>query len=93
MADFGRKAHVESVSISPRTGGCCLARLLDFDIRIGDTKNETANSLCRKSASITVEQTVNIKCGQPQVGRYLYIITNIDQKLTLCEVEVNGFFA
>ncbi len=91
MADFGAKAYIKSVSITPRTG-CCYNRLLDFDIRIGDTKNETANNICRKSAKVTVEETVSFICQQGLLGRYLYIIMNIDEKLSLCEVEAYGFY-
>ena len=92
MADFGAKAHIDSVSITPRTG-CCVGRLHDFDIRIGDINNEKANNFCKKNANIADEQTANFKCNQQQVGRYLYIVTHVvNQKLTLCEVEAYGFY-
>ncbi len=91
MVDFGAKAQVESVTISPRTD-CCLLRLRDFDIRIGNTKSATANAFCRKNAKLAAEQTENFKCDKPQVGRYLYIITHVEDRLTLCEVNVRGFY-
>ncbi len=91
MADLRAKAFIKSVSITPKTG-CCSERLQNFDIRIGDTKNEKANDICRKSANITVQEAVKFNCNQGLVGRYLYIITNIDKKLSLCEVEAYGFY-
>ncbi len=91
MVDFGARAYIESVSISPLTV-CCLDRLKNFDIRIGDTRNKTANNICRKNAKVTVKETKSFKCDQPLVGRYLYIVNNANNRLSLCEVEAYGTY-
>ncbi len=92
MVDFGRSAIAYSVNITNRSDSCCSWRLGDFSIKVGDIENPGANAFCRKNASLSIPGTANFKCDNLITGRYLYIITNIDGGVTLCEVEVFGYY-
>ena len=89
--DFGGTAVVYSMKITNR-GDCCGERLSDFNVRVGDSDigRGGQNALCKQNLSVPLGGTSTFTCYPPMNGRYLYIQTNLNAALTLCEVEVFG---
>ena len=89
--DFGGTAVVYSMKITNR-GDCCGERLSDFNVRVGDSHigRGEQNALCKQNLSVPLGGTSTFICYPPMHGRYLYIQTNLNAALTLCEVEVFG---
>ena len=89
--DFARRAMISKVVITNRLD-CCSYRLQNFTIRIGFEDVNNANLICRKNIGITTGITVEFKCNKTMPGKYLYIESHYTAALTLCEVEVYGYF-
>ena len=73
-------------------GDCCGVTLSNFNIRIGESAEEEGkrNPLCVSNAAVTQGETKTFKCAAKPAGRYLYIKTNLNVYLMLCEVKVFG---
>ena len=69
-------------------------RLSNFNIKIGESAEGQgdANALCVSNADVAAGATKTFKCASTLTGRYLYIKTNLQDILTLCEVKVFGEF-
>ena len=91
--DFGKTAVIYSVAVSNRED-CCWTRLRNFNIRIGDSlqNNGNNNPSCGSGLSVNKEATKLFECRPQLRGRYLTVQSNIDEALTLCEVEAFGEF-
>lgn len=89
--DFGKTAIIYSVKITNR-GDCCGARLSNFNIRIGDNGAGRGghNKACKKHVGVPQGGTTKFVCKPRLYGRYLYIQTNVEKDLTLCEVQAFG---
>ena len=75
-----------------KSGDCCGERLSDFDIKIGESSegNGDKNAMCASNVGVAQGDTKTFKCTSKLKGRYLYIKTNLQAALTLCEVKVFG---
>lgn len=75
-------------------GECCSYRLSDFNVRIGEygNGNPDANEACVVNQNSAGELSKFIPCRPVRQGRYLYVQQNLNEALTLCEVEVYGTF-
>ena len=73
-------------------GDCCGDRLSNFNVRVGDSNSGRGdyNELCQQNIAVPQGKTSTFACSPLLRGRYLYIQTNIQKDLTLCEVEVFG---
>jgi len=89
--DFGSTALIYSINVTSR-GDCCGNRLSDFNVRVGDSNvgRGENNTLCQQNIAVPQGQTSTFICNPPMYGRYLYVQTNIEKRLPLCEVEVYG---
>nr|XP_006824444.1 PREDICTED: uncharacterized protein LOC102810371 [Saccoglossus kowalevskii] len=92
VVDLRRTREVFHVTISNRFD-CCSFRLRGAEIRIGDSRNITANTRCGKyiTSEDAQKETIDVicNCGEPISGRFVSIqLTNKTQPLSLCEVEV-----
>ena len=69
-------------------------RLSNFNIKIGESAEGQgdANTLCVSNAGVAAGDTKTFNCISTLTGRYLYIKTNLQEILTLCEVKVFGEF-
>lgn len=63
-----------------------------LDIRVGNTYRYNANPFCKQGIANNVPGTRNFTCDAPMKGKYLFIVSNLKTVLTLCEVEVIGFY-
>ena len=91
--DFNATAVVYSLKITNRA--CCVERLASFDIRVGDSDagRGDQNAACVRNVGFFVEGiTKSFFCNKKMYGRYLYVQTNKQSFLMLCEVEVFGEF-
>ena len=89
--DFGATAIIYALKITNRA--CCVERLTSFDIRVGDSDagRGEQNAACVTNVGFFVEGiTKSFFCNQKLYGRYLYVQTNKQYHLMLCEVEVFG---
>ena len=89
--DFARRAMISKVIITNRND-CCPDRLGNFTIRIGFADTNNVNPVCRNNVGISTGITVDFKCNDSMPGRYLYIESHSWDALTLCEVEVYGYY-
>ena len=66
--------------------------LLDFDIKLGSSAagDGAANALCVANVAVPRNSTETFQCKTKLTGRYLYVKTNLNTHLTLCEVKVFG---
>ena len=89
--DFGSTAVVYSIKITNR-GDCCGDRLSNFNVRVGDSNIARGedNALCQQNIAVPQGETSTFVCDPALHGRYLYIQTNLQEVLTLCEVKVFG---
>ena len=71
---------------------CCGERLSDFNVRVGDSHigRGEQNALCKQNLSVPLGGTSTFICYPLLYGRYLYIQTNVEMPLVMCEVEVFG---
>ena len=88
--DIGHRAIVYNVIITNR-GDCCPERLRDFTIRVGFEDQKNVNPACRENVGITTGITVDFKCDRALAGQFVYI-ESAYENLTLCEVEVYGYY-
>ncbi|XP_078374553.1 uncharacterized protein LOC144658099 isoform X3 [Oculina patagonica] len=86
--DLGKSLWVEKVLIANQRNPHHKT-LDDVDIRIGDHKGvaRERNPLCRQGLQVPKKPWL-YSCAEPMLGKYVYIILNKKEKLTLCEVEV-----
>ena len=89
--DFARRALINKVVITNRAD-CCSNRLSNFTIRIGFMDTNNVNPICREHVGISTGITVDFKCNDAIPGRYLYIESHSLEALTLCEVQVYGYY-
>ena len=89
--DFGKTAFVYSMKITNR-GDCCGDRLSNFNVKIGNTtaNRGDANPTCVRGSAIGQGATTCFICQPPLYGRYLFVQNNLNEALTLCEVQVFG---
>ena len=89
--DFGGIAVVYSMKITNRRD-CCGERLSDFNVRVGDSHigRGEQNALCKQNLSVPLGGTSTFICYPLLYGRYLYVETNVEMPLVMCEVEVFG---
>lgn len=64
----------------------------NFNIKIGESNagNGDENSACLLNGKVAQGATKNFECYPRQQGRYLFIQSNLDIPLSLCEVKVFG---
>jgi len=79
---------VERVQIWNRAD-CCGNRLSNFEVRIGNADNWQQNSKCGNTYSIPQSGNMAINCGGSS-GRYVFIVIQGQNYLTLCEVKIFG---
>eukprot|EP00794_Sanderia_malayensis_P014221 gene14221-15704_t len=89
--DFGQTARVYSMMITNR-GECCGVPLSNFDIRVGESTQGRGelNPACKQHVGVSQGATGTFVCRPRLTGRYLYILTNINYGLVICEVQVFG---
>nr|XP_006821246.1 PREDICTED: uncharacterized protein LOC102807370 [Saccoglossus kowalevskii] len=90
--DLGESLDVYVVTITNRMD-CCSDKLLNAEVRVGDSSNIDDNALCgfRIDEDVVVQETIEIVCGcgTPLTGRYVSVqLADKTQRLSLCEVEV-----
>eukprot|EP00795_Rhopilema_esculentum_P013208 gene13208-4024_t len=73
-------------------GDCCGERLSNFNIRIGNSTTGMGNDnpLCAVNQGISQGATKTFLCRPRIYGRHLYVQSNIEPELCLCEVKVFG---
>ncbi len=73
---------------------CCGHRLSNFNIRIGNSTQGRGdlNAACQKNAGVGQGATKTFECKPRLKGRYLYIQSNLNYDLTICEAQVFGEF-
>ena len=64
---------------------------LTLDIRVGNVYRYDANPFCKRGITHG-PGTRSIACDPPMKGKYLFIVSKLRSVLTLCEVEVIGFY-
>ncbi|XP_026113395.1 fucolectin-5-like, partial [Carassius auratus] len=83
--------YIYKVTVTNR-GDCCLDDTTGVEIRIGNSleNNGNNNPRCGVTSLVPAGSSVSFFCGGME-GRYVNMyIPNIQQHLTLCEVEVYG---
>ncbi|XP_070535677.1 uncharacterized protein [Ptychodera flava] len=90
--DLGDSRDVYQVTITNRQD-CCAERILDAEVRVGDSRNIARNALCGTKVTedeMNQETIVLIcACGDPLNGRFVSVqLAGSARALTLCEVEV-----
>ncbi|XP_078000496.1 uncharacterized protein LOC144453094 [Glandiceps talaboti] len=92
--DLEESLNIYVVTITNRQD-CCPEKLLNAEVRVGNSKNIAENAVCgaRVSEDVVQQETIEIicDCGQPIPGRYVSVqLQGITGTLTLCEVSVGG---
>ncbi|XP_065051247.1 uncharacterized protein LOC135680930 isoform X2 [Rhopilema esculentum] len=87
--DLKRFYLVGKVQLTNR-GDCCGNRLRNFEIRVGNRDRvPKANGMCtRYGKAMKQGQTRQFPCSRMIKGRYVFVVLNVNEYLTLCEVEV-----
>ena len=69
-------------------------RLQNATIHIADSEDMTSNKqLCASFQKITTENQIeNFKCTASLIGRYVRLSLHTDNILTVCEMQVWGYF-
>ncbi|XP_026117572.1 fucolectin-5-like [Carassius auratus] len=83
--------HIYNVTITNRAD-CCSERMTGVEIRIGNSleNNGNNNPRCGVTSLVPAGSSVSFSCGGME-GRYVNMyLPNIQEYLTLCEVEVYG---
>jgi len=95
--DLGKEADVRKVVVYNRNDDCCKNRQNQFQVRIGDRKNEGVlkNPPCGSPQSFNDFTSLNVMCPSgAMLGRYVSIDLAAKQDyLSLCEVKVYGEYA
>jgi len=90
--DLGKKRTVSAVQVWNR-GDCCGSRLDNFEVRVGMNGGMwTAGQRCGQRWKVPQGQHKEISCGKKQ-GRYVWVVLQNRNVLTLCEVRVLTTFA
>lgn len=90
--DLGKAHTVASVQIWNR-GDCCGSRLSDFEVRVGNSQGMwTSARKCGGRWAIPQGEHKEISCGG-QEGRYVWVVLQNRNALSLCEVRVLTTFA
>lgn len=68
-------------------------RLSDFEIFISPSENlvEERGATCDGRQGVDLEATRAIFCKQPLRGRYVAILSRLQEVLTFCEVSIQGW--
>ena len=92
MVDLQKEAIVNEVAVTNRPVKA--HRLMDFVIRVGNTKAYEANQFCFQHASNAIPGATTFhKCTNSVHGRYLYIEQHVrEAPLSVCEVVVFGYY-
>ena len=64
-----------------------------FTVYIGDLPygNGSGNAMCGKLSESTLNTAITIKCTNPSVGKYLYVVAADRAKAALYLVEINVY--
>ncbi|XP_033097895.1 deleted in malignant brain tumors 1 protein-like [Anneissia japonica] len=86
--DLGQSLTVRYVRLKNR-GDCCSDRLNNAQVRVGDNEDVMSNAEC--GPAFTMEDITDVRypfriCNEGVQGRYVSV--NVNNYLTLCEVEV-----
>uniref|UniRef100_UPI003AAD3F89 fucolectin-1-like n=1 Tax=Centroberyx gerrardi TaxID=166262 RepID=UPI003AAD3F89 len=87
--DLLKRYEVNTVVITSNSKDCCLERISEAQIRIGDSlhDNGNINPVCAVISSIPAGASQTFKCNGME-GRYVNIVVpKWKEHLTLCEVE------
>ncbi len=85
--DLGRNAAIEDINVFNRIDSCCVSRLANFTVSISNSVNGSAVW----SRNVTSAPSPNVTLNAGGVtGRYVRITQNLNQPLSLAEVEVRG---
>jgi hypothetical protein len=96
MVDLEKEAEVRKVVVYNRNDDCCKNRNNQFQVRVGDQKDEHVlkNPPCGAPSSFNDLSSLNIHCNGAMLGRYVSIDLAAKQDyLSLCEVKVYGEYA
>lgn len=85
--DLGRNANIENIRIFNRTDGCCVFRLANFTVSISNSANGSA--VWSRNVTSAPRPNTTLNTGGV-TGRYVRITQNLNQPLSLAEVEVRG---
>ena len=88
--DLEKSVSVDSLTVIGRSD-CCETRTAGYSIYIGDAGPDkiTDNAACvTNQPHLPERHIVDVTCGQPLTGRYVYFYLPEARDLTLCEVMI-----
>ena len=85
--DVGANSTIQSINIFNRTDGCCIFRLGNFTVSISNTVNGPA--VWSRNVTAAPNPDVTLNTGGVS-GRFVRITQNLNEPLSLSEVQVMG---
>ncbi|XP_077990713.1 uncharacterized protein LOC144445036 [Glandiceps talaboti] len=88
--DLGKSYAVYEVIVTNRQD-CCSERLLNAEVRVGDSENIGENTRCGElvGEDRVHEETLTFQCSRPLTGRYVSIqLVDRQDNVHVCEVQV-----
>ena len=85
--DLGRNATINDIRIFNRTDNCCISRLGNFTVSISNSANGSA--VWSRNVTSAPNPSTTLNAGGV-TGRFVRITQNLNEPLSLSEVEVRG---
>ena len=87
--DLQSTTNVDSVTVLARSDFTGVSRLNGFEVKVGDSADQSKNTKCGGINSISVGQQKTVACGGKQ-GKFVHVVLPRSGILDFCEVKVQA---